>query len=125
MKILISRISLLSLDWSCLGWGSGGLCWLLSGGFLNWGSSLGWGCLCLWGSSLWGSNCLSWDSGGFSGFGLISLVVSSFSFLDVLGQNLIVFHSEFFAGFELVKSVSGFELLSSESLVGDESLDSW
>lgn len=93
--------------------GGGSLLYLL-GGFLN-GGSLDW-------CGLLGLFLLG--GGSSDGLGLNSdMLVGLLLLLDVLGENLIVLGSVFLGllvGSELVSLVDN---LSSESLLGDESLD--
>lgn len=61
--------------------------------------------------------------GGF--FVAFFLRIVGFSFLDVLGENLIILCLGFFGGLVAFNLLSLLESLSSESLFGDESLDLW
>jgi len=76
----------------------------------------------LWGSL--GFSFLGFDlSGGLFNWG--GVTVSSFSLLDVLWEDLVVLGSLLLGSLESVDLLSLDELLSSESLLGDESLDLW
>jgi len=56
---------------------------------------------------------------------LLVMMVKSFSFLDELGKNLIVFSLVFFSLSESLLLQVLFDLLSSDSLFSDQSLDLW
>jgi hypothetical protein len=69
---------------------------------------------------------LDWGSFNWSSFNWGSVcVVSSLSFLDVLGEDFVVLCLLVLGSLESVDLLSLDELLSSESLLGDESLDLW
>ena len=106
MRVDYSLLSFLSSfdwsSWSGLGWGSFG-----------WGSfSSGFG---------WGS--FGWSSFDWSNWGWLSGFLGSFLLLEVLGEEFLVRDVGLFVGFPGVDSgVLGYDL-SSNSLLGDESLD--
>ena len=93
-----------------LGWGSCCLCFNLCWCLLDW-------CLFNWGSSGGSFGCFS--------FGSFSVYVSSFLFLDVFGKNLVILCLVVLGFLESVNLVSLVELLSSDSLFSDESLNLW
>jgi len=108
--------------WGGLGWG--GLSWSsFSWGSLSW-SSLGWGGLgsLSWGGGLgWGSWGLGWSWGWLWG----SLLGGSLLLLEVLGEELLVGDSGLLGFDPLLLLDSLVDNLSSDSLLGDESLDAW
>lgn len=53
------------------------------------------------------------------------MLMVGFLFLDVLSKNLVILGSQFLLSFESVNSVSLLELLSSDSLLSNKSLDLW
>ena len=121
MKLDSLFSSLLSLSWCSfgLGWG-GGLSWGSwslgwSGGLLGWGSwGLGWSSSLDWSLS-WGS----WLGGG--GLGLLG----SLLLLEVLGEELLVSDMSLLTSLPSVLLDLLVDSLSSNSLLGDESLNLW
>jgi hypothetical protein len=106
MRVDYSLLSFLSSfdwsSWSGLGWGSFG-----------WGSfSSGFG---------WGS--FGWSSFDWSNWGWLSGFLGSFLLLEVLGEEFLVRDVGLFVGFPGVDSGVLGDDLSSNSLLGDESLD--
>jgi hypothetical protein len=106
MRVDYSLLSFLSSfdwsSWSGLGWGSFG-----------WGSfSSGFG---------WGS--FGWSSFDWSNWGWLSGFLGSFLLLEVLGEEFLVRDVGLFVGFPGVDSSVLGDDLSSNSLLGDESLD--
>ena len=106
MRVDYSLLSFLSSfdwsSWSGLGWGSFG-----------WGSfssGLGWG-------------SFDWGSFDWSNWGWLSGFLGSFLLLEVLGEEFLVRDVGLFVGFPGVDSGVLGDDLSSNSLLGDESLD--
>jgi hypothetical protein len=116
---VLTQISLKRFGWllihsllsflSGLGWSSGsGIGW---SGF-GW-SSFSWSGFS-WSGFSWGS-CWSWLSGFLGGF----------LFLKIFREEFLISDVSLFVGFPGVNSVSSVENLSSNSLLGDESLNIW
>ena len=126
--------SLLSLlSGGSLGWSSG-LSWSWSWGFLGWGSSLSWGGTLLgWSSGLgWGSlswSGLGWGSLDWSGLNwgssLLLSLIGGLLLLKVLGEELLISDMSLLRLEPSVLLGSLVDSLSSDSLLGDESLDLW
>jgi len=120
---LLSLSLLLGLGWGVgwsgsLGWGSG-LGW---GGSLSWSGNLGWGGNLSWGGGLlgwgsWGGNLWLNNWGGFLG--------SSLLLLQVLGEEFLISDVSLLGFDPGLLLVSLGDDLSSDSLLGDESLDAW
>ena len=121
---LLSLLLVSGLGWSSL-WGWGLLLWggLGGGGGLSW-SSLSWG-------SLGGSGTLSW--GGLLGWGSLdwsnwlwgSFLEGSLLLLEVLGEELLISDMSLLGFDPLLLLGLLVDNLSSDSLLGDESLNAW
>lgn len=126
--------SLLSLlSGGSLGWSSG-LSWGWSWGFLGWGSGFSWGSTLLgWSSGLgWGSlswSGLGWGSLDWSGLNwgssLLLRLIGGLLLLKVLGEELLISDMSLLRLEPSVLLGSLVDSLSSDSLLGDESLDLW
>ena len=129
MGFEVSISSLLSLLLLSLGWGwGGGLGWGgLSWSSLSW-SSLSWGGLS-WGSLGWGSlGGLGWSSwGNWLGWlwGWVSFLGGGLLLLQVFGEEFLVGDVSLLGLDPLLLLDSLVDELSSDSLLGDESLDGW
>jgi hypothetical protein len=99
------------LSWGSLGWS--GLSW----GSLSW-SSLGWGGLG-WGGLSWGSWGLHWL------WSWVGLLGGSLLLLEVLGEELLISDMSLLGLDPGLLLVSLVDELSSDSLLGDESLNAW
>ena len=114
--LLVSGLGWGSLwGWGLLLWGGGGLSWSsLSWSGLSWGS-LGGSGLLDWGS--WGLGSNNWLWGSFLGSGLL--------LLEVLGEELLISDMSLLGFDPLLLLGLLVDNLSSDSLLGDESLNTW
>jgi hypothetical protein len=126
--IEVSISSILSLG-LLLGGGWG---WSSSLGSLGWGGSFSWGGNLGWGSNLsgnlsWGSDLLGWGSWG-GNLGLNNwgrFLGGSLLLLQVLGEEFLISDMSLLGFDPGLLLVSLADDLSSDSLLGDESLDAW
>ena len=117
-----SQISF-SLFLSCVAWDSYSL--LLWGGFLGGCWSFSWGIGFLGWSGFLGflGGCWSFSWGSWGSWSWLSGFLGSFLFLKIFREELLVSDVSFFVWFPGINSVSLVDNLSSNSLLGDESLD--